>query len=341
MDCLVSIIVPVYNSEKYIKKCIESIINQKYKNIELIIIDDGSTDNSSSICRDYLKKDKRVKYYYKDNSGVSDSRNFGIEKCKGYFIMFVDSDDYIDNDYIYLMMNYAENNNFDFAISDNYIERNKRNKRVKTFNNKDMKVLEITSPFAIDNYFTSYNMCTACKTLFNRNFIINNNIRFNSNINFGEDMLFSITSYIKAKKAIYINLAGYHYVYNRKSASNNKNLKKSIKYCEDNYLLYESIEKLLNEANYKYNMQLINDACLNNYLTGVDDIVYSSNNVKTIIEEKNLMYKKYLKRFNLSESKISLIRKTRIYLLINNLNIFIFSSIIRKCLKKVKKILGG
>lgn len=92
----ISIIVPVYNTETYLKKCLDSLINQKYENYEIIIINDGSTDNSEEIIKDYSKKySKLVKYYKKDNTGIADTRNYGIEKSTGDYILFVDSDDYI------------------------------------------------------------------------------------------------------------------------------------------------------------------------------------------------------------------------------------------------------
>lgn len=95
MNDLISVIVPVYNMEEYLNKCIDSILKQSYLNIEVLLIDDGSTDRSKDICLSYEKMDKRVKYYYKDNGGLSSARNFGIKKCKGKYIGFVDSDDVI------------------------------------------------------------------------------------------------------------------------------------------------------------------------------------------------------------------------------------------------------
>lgn len=94
MNDLISVIVPVYNTEKYLRKCIESILTQSYKNIELLLINDGSTDSSSEICREYLDKDKRCYYFEKENGGLSSARNYGIERAKGEYITFLDSDDF-------------------------------------------------------------------------------------------------------------------------------------------------------------------------------------------------------------------------------------------------------
>ena len=100
MKGLVSIVIPVYNAENNIKVCLNSIIKQTYKNIEIICINDGSKDSSEKIIKEYKKKDSRIILINKPNSGVSDTRNLGIETSKGEYIMFIDADDYISEDYI-------------------------------------------------------------------------------------------------------------------------------------------------------------------------------------------------------------------------------------------------
>lgn len=94
---LVSVIVPVYNVEKYLKKCVDSILSQSYQNIEVILINDGSLDGSGEICEAYAKKDERIKYITQNNSGLGKTRNRGIEEASGKYLLFVDSDDYIEN----------------------------------------------------------------------------------------------------------------------------------------------------------------------------------------------------------------------------------------------------
>lgn len=103
-ESLVSVIVPVYNAEKYLKKCMESILKQTYENIELILINDGSIDKSLDICNQFSKRDRRIRVIDKDNSGVSDTRNLGIMLAKGKYLCFVDSDDYIEENYIEKMI---------------------------------------------------------------------------------------------------------------------------------------------------------------------------------------------------------------------------------------------
>lgn len=95
---LISIIVPVYNVERYLEKCVNSIINQTYKNLEIILVDDGATDSSGNMCDELAKSDNRIKVYHKENGGLSDARNYGVERATGDYIGFVDSDDYIDSE---------------------------------------------------------------------------------------------------------------------------------------------------------------------------------------------------------------------------------------------------
>ena len=99
----ISIIVPIYNVEKYLERCINSLINQTYKNIEIILVNDGSTDNSLIICEKYKNIDSRIILVNKENGGLSDARNVGIDNSSGNYITFIDSDDYIDDDYVYTL----------------------------------------------------------------------------------------------------------------------------------------------------------------------------------------------------------------------------------------------
>jgi len=113
---LISIIVPVYNVEKYIHQCVDSIINQTYKNIEIILVDDGSPDNCGKICDEYAEKDSRIKVIHKENGGLSDARNHGIDAANGEWLMFVDSDDYILPDMAGKLLCVAKENNVRMAV---------------------------------------------------------------------------------------------------------------------------------------------------------------------------------------------------------------------------------
>ncbi|OFN97223.1 glycosyl transferase [Streptococcus sp. HMSC074B11] len=116
MEDLVSIVVPVYNVENYLKKSIESILNQTYKNIEILLVDDGSTDSSGQICDSFSKVDPRIRVFHKANGGLSDARNFGIKQMEGRYVAFIDSDDYISKDYVWKLYSSIKNNDSEVSI---------------------------------------------------------------------------------------------------------------------------------------------------------------------------------------------------------------------------------
>ena len=146
----VSIIVPIYNSEKYLPQCIESILNQTYKNFELILVNDGSTDNSLSICESYAQKDERIEILNLQHNGVSNARNNGISKAKGEFICFVDSDDKIEKDFLLVLTNLQNKYNSDIAEVDfKYLNDNSK----KNTDNKE----EVFNSFQMMNRLYSTN----------------------------------------------------------------------------------------------------------------------------------------------------------------------------------------
>ncbi len=115
---LVSVIIAVYNVEKYLKKCIESVINQTYKNMEIFLVDDGSTDNSSKICNDYKKMDSRIKVIHKKNGGVSSARNVALDRASGKYVTFIDSDDWVSENWIEFLVNSIEKHNSSVSIGE-------------------------------------------------------------------------------------------------------------------------------------------------------------------------------------------------------------------------------
>lgn len=178
----VSVIVPVYNSAKYLNKCITSILNQTLKEFELIIVNDGSTDDSEKIISTF--KDKRIHYFSNSNHGIGYSRNFGIDRAIGEFICFVDSDDYIDNNMLLEMYEKSKKENIDFLVC-NYFHVNQEKVtefKIKKFNNTTLK----------DNKELILNINLGpCNKLIKRNLFSNNDFRFPENIKY-EDMLLMI-----------------------------------------------------------------------------------------------------------------------------------------------------
>lgn len=238
----ISIIIPVYNSEKYIEKCLNSVLNQSYKNLEIICINDGSTDNSEEIIKKYKKIDKRIILFNKNNSGVSDTRNFGISKSSGNYIMFLDSDDYIEEKYIEEL----EKNLHDAEIIKSaYTEVNldKEEKKSIYKNNKNDYIFDITYPKELENHLKTSEYNSSCCRLIKKSLIIENNIKFDSNLKYGEDMLFSFECYMNSKKTLYIKNYGYNYLINNTSAMKNMSIEALEKYFSDNLATTDIILK--------------------------------------------------------------------------------------------------
>ena len=170
MNPLISVIVPVYNVEDYLRKCLDSIVNQTYKNLEIILIDDGSTDNSGIICDEYAAKDNRIRVIHKANGGLSDARNAGLKIAKGEYIGFVDSDDYIAEDMYEFLYNFAVKNNLDVAMCsscDVYEKEIKKTKYFKTIILEDKeKIIKNLFLNEVDGAAVS-----VCDKLFNKQII--------------------------------------------------------------------------------------------------------------------------------------------------------------------------
>lgn len=201
---LISIIVPVYNMEIYLRKCIDSILCQTYKNIELILVDDGSTDSSPQICDEYAELDDRVKVIHKHNTGQADSRNKGINIAKGEYIGFVDSDDWIDADMYEVLYNTIVDTGADISICGTYYE----------YKNKVEVIYDCGRTYIYDNkeaikavYLDSNIKSYSCDKLFKREIIANDY----PDIRYFEDLSVLIKWIANANKIVVVGKAKYHY----------------------------------------------------------------------------------------------------------------------------------
>lgn len=245
MNSLVSIIVPVYNCEKYMEVCIDSILIQSYYNIEVIIIDDGSTDNTYKIIKEYINKDKRIKYFKQENSGPSVARNRGIEKANGEYLIFIDSDDFIEKIYVEKLVNEIKGKNFDIVCC-GYIDKSKYG------------IVKLND-FWINKYELNKQEFLSCvckgiggvlwSKIFRKDIIIENKIRMNPKIFMSEDLIF-ILEYCKYINRIgVINECLYHYNrLNYSSISSNID----INYLENYVLLINKISELLIELKFDF-----------------------------------------------------------------------------------------
>lgn len=154
---LISIIIPVYKVEKYLEKCIQSVINQTYENLQIILVDDGSPDNCGKICDEYAKKDHRIEVIHKSNGGLSDARNKGLEIAKGEYIGFIDSDDYIESDMYEVLYNLLKQYNADVSIC-NFYTVSQGKIAIKNAENgiKEYNRIEILKEVLLDNNIQSY-----------------------------------------------------------------------------------------------------------------------------------------------------------------------------------------
>lgn len=211
---LVSIIIPVYNTSKYLPKCIKSIIEQTYRNFELIIVDDGSTDNSFEIAKTYEKIDSRISVTRINNSGVSAARNLGFSLAKGDYITFIDSDDTITPEYLTVLYSALQLNNdiglsiCEFAFLD---ESGKYMSRVKK--KKGFKIVKIDKDY---KFTRTQQHLSACGVLYRKKTI--ENYQFDESLVIGEDALFNTKAVLNSKYIIFTNKVLYHYIYHETSS---------------------------------------------------------------------------------------------------------------------------
>lgn len=198
---VVSIIIPVYNVEKYFRRCLDSISSQTYKDWECVLIDDGSPDNCGKICDEYVDKDSRFKVIHQKNSGVSKARNNGINAANGEWIMIVDSDDWIDSDTLEQVVPLKDS--FDI-LQWGYYRSSETEDLSKSVYIHDFSLLELDDS-------EPYGSHTAM--LFRKQFLDKNNLRYKTDMTMGEDWLFVFECYLKTDKILNIkDKAFYHYV---------------------------------------------------------------------------------------------------------------------------------
>lgn len=204
-DELVSIIIPAYNVANYIHRGIESVINQSYRNIELIIVDDGSTDDTGLIIEAYAQKDHRIQYIHQPNRGVSSARNLGLSLIKGEYILFLDSDDWLEKDTVeYLLSIRGAEKNVIISAGCYFAEMSEEGKIIKEKSTEESIFDCITSEEALESIGTpKYRISSACYKLFPAKIIRENNILFNESIYNAEDGLFTFQCIKKTERFIY------------------------------------------------------------------------------------------------------------------------------------------
>ncbi|MFB5197821.1 glycosyltransferase [Neobacillus sp. KR4-4] len=212
MGINVSIIVPVYNAEKYIAHCIESLINQKLEACEFIFINDGSSDNSVAIINEYKKSDNRIKLFNQENQGVSAARNAGLNAAVGDYIGFVDADDFVENEMYKVLYDLAIQGNCDIVIS-NFQSKMEGHHVISNYHfPKNINLnAEYVQQTLIPYFLKKDDLNTVCTKIYKRDLITHAHAFFPQNLALGEDGLFNMQCFSFAKAVRFIDYAGYHY----------------------------------------------------------------------------------------------------------------------------------
>lgn len=283
----VSIIVPVYNVEKYIDRCLNTLINQTLKDIEILIINDGSPDNSINICEKYALKDNRIKIYSKENEGLGLTRNYGIERATGEYISFVDSDDYVSLDMCEKLYNSARKYNADIVYGGIYYDNNNKIIQKKCVEKdkiwdekKEVKSLLLdfiaTKPEEKNDTIMEVSVW---KALFKKDIFDKNNIRFVSERVFiSEDVIFDIDFFLNSKRIVAIPDCVYYYVVNPNSLSKTFRTDRFSKVK----ILYNEIIRRLKENYTEEEYKLRTDRFL---------IARARTNIKKIVKHKKVIGK--------------------------------------------------
>lgn len=217
----VSIIIPIYNSEKYLRKCLDSITNQIFKNIEIILVNDGSKDSSLKIMNEYKTKDERIKIINQANQGQGEARNKGIEVACGNYITFIDSDDWIAEDHIENLYKTIINNNADISVCNMamVMEKNLKNIKSEAFIFKEMTGKDAVRELLLDKQLKSY----PWGKLYKKAIFIENNIFFPKRM-FYEDLAIILQAFFFSNKIVFSNNYSYFYLQNSDSSTRKPNI---------------------------------------------------------------------------------------------------------------------
>lgn len=308
MKPAVSVIVPIYNVEKYLSKCIESIINQTLTNIEIILVNDGSTDNSGFIADEYAKKDERIKVLHKKNAGQGSARNIGLDIAKGEYIGFIDSDDWIDlNMYNELYKN-AIDYNSDICICNRKVF-NETNKLINLIDVENKLYTEINQniiDYLIKEFFYPSTV-SACNKIYKKEIIDNNNIRFKSFKDVGsEDTLFNYEMLFKINTVKTINNISYNQLARNGSTMRSYNKGYFIR-----------LNNLLNNIS-----KISTDNLFNKKIISIMYIYFMGRYTKLILQ--------YDKEGNLLESELNLVRNNKLFKYYTKNVIFMSNRIMKK-----------
>ena len=305
-----SFIVPVYNTEKYLKKCLDSLVNQTYKDFEIIVVNDGSTDKSSSIISKYQKKYKNIIVIDKENEGLSMARNRGVQKSSGKYIIFVDSDDYVSNKLL---------EEVDKKIDDSDILRFQiatEDEDYTKINEYHEEGFESMCGYDAFKNLSSYHFVEpAWCYVIRKNYYIENKFSFKKGV-YHED--FGLIPYViyKARKVKSIDFIGYYYIQRNGSIMNNNDYKKTVKKAFDMLEQYKTMRLFAKNINRKNNL----DDYFLSYIS--NSVIVKARELK---KDEKKVYINELKKLNVFDGVIvnTRIRRFKKYLMKHNLNLYL------------------
>ena len=328
MDVKVSAIVPVYNTEKFLEKCIRSIMSQTLKEIEIICINDGSTDNSLEILKKLQNEDNRIIIINKDNGGLTTARNAGLRIAKGEYCLNIDSDDWIEKDMLEKMYLEAKKKKLDLVITG--VKVIKGDRIIKKDNNDELLDEKIYTGNEYLELIIKGSSCVVWNKLIKRKIIIENNIKFNEKIFFNEDYNFICKLSEKIKKAK--KLKGLYYCY--RVGENNGSSRANEKYLIDIILCYEELKNLVKDSykslllDRRFSIELGNKLINLNYM-GLSNFETYLEKYIEFLKSKKIKTIKYSEYLFISRKKKTLLNLIIIFPKKYTLYIFKFLKIIK------------
>ncbi len=244
---LISVVIPMYNAERYIVKLLNCLKEQTYKNLEIVIINDGSTDNSLQLVNECKKEDDRIKVISIPNGGVSNARNLGIENSNGEYITFLDADDYIEYDMYEKIITKLNEENAD-VIRTNFVKEDVEGNVLSIGEMLDLSNKAVDNnlikqkllPYIFDNFIPTYT-----PLIFAKSELIKGKLKFRTDIHMMEDLIFCLELFFSVQKIYFYDFKGYHYVYNMSSSS--KTRKNLIRNFKDTIKVVGILEEFLSE----------------------------------------------------------------------------------------------
>ncbi|MCI5610578.1 MAG: glycosyltransferase [Roseburia sp.] len=318
---MISVIVPIYNVERYLQQCIDSILNQTYRDLEIILVDDGSSDNCGMICDNYKKNDSRIRVIHKLNGGLSDARNTGLATASGEYVCFIDSDDYINPHMFEIMI--SKGNEADIIICN---KKDLYKERINAFTIIDSTEIEIMKGIDAFKHFLledKEGYVVAWNKLYRRNIFIENNIRYPVG-KIHEDCFTTYKTFLAANKVVYIDMPLYVYRHREGSIMSNKNIEKDMS-------IIDAYDQVLQMVKAKY----IDLEEMAEYRYIISNLFCASRVMGKENQKYLVLFKENIKKTNWKKNKyLKGQKKARVYLLLSIPNVYKYSIILMNIVKR-------